>query len=376
MHPRQRLLRHPWRPGGVHRRRHALPRHLRGRRLQPARLRGRRPAGGERGRRQPPQLAAPALPAARRRLARPRHHARPRPRGHPAPVLRSYGAPDSVRTRSRPCAPGAAAAVRAHGRPAPRGPAHRVHRRGVLRAARGRGGARRRRHQRRGAPLRRPRRPPRHPRGHRHLAARRRVAALPHPDLRRPDRLRRPADLARVRRRPPRPAPRRADDPAGPGGREDPHRRQGRRPAHLPRPGDQRPAARRRRPGAPGRPVRRAAGSPSDGLAAAVAPGGAGRARRGGAHPPAAPLPRPADPLPAHRRPGRGVPPAACTGRRTGARVLGRAVRPAVPEPALPGGLAGAAALPVPAAGARPDGRPRRRAAGRDVPVAVRQRRP
>ena len=166
-------------------------------------------------------------------------------------------------------------------------------------------------------------RPPSDPRAHRDRGPGHGVAALPHQHLRHPDRPGRPH---RRRRQPPAASthpPRAAARRPPPGCSRSPgparHRRQDGRPAHLPRPGDQRPAARRRRPGGRGpglrRPARLAPSRPGQQLwrrAELDVPG------RGGPHPAAAPLPRAADPLPAHRRPRRRASrPGGCTARRT-----------------------------------------------------------
>ena len=62
----QRLLRDSWRAARGESRRRQLPGHLRGRPLQPAGQRSRRPSGGERGPGQRPQLAATAISDLRR----------------------------------------------------------------------------------------------------------------------------------------------------------------------------------------------------------------------------------------------------------------------------------------------------------------------
>lgn len=69
--------------------------------------------------------------------------------------------------------------------------------------------------------------------------------------------------------------------------------------------------------------------------------GGVGGSRGDGAHPAPARLPRPADALPAHHRARRGrARPGTARGGLPGTRLLGRALRPALRHPALPGGRA------------------------------------
>lgn len=386
MHPRQRLLRHPRRGVRGARRARALSGHLCRRLLQPAPVHRGGPLRRERGHGQPPQLAPAALPDLPRRRG-PRPLALPRPPvsdGAPADAGPAARHPDplvGLRGRGRTAADRGAVPPGAHGRAASGRAAHLFRVRRV--DGRGRGGVR----DRRGGPQCRRRALPRSGGpasdglGDRRRAAGHGVAELPHPRLGHPSRAGR-TDPGPGR--PQRGGPAAADRPAGvphPGTAARPRlprgRRQNGRAVHLPRPGDREPAAHGRGRGRPRPALPAAARRPPPRLGEPVAAGQAGGPRRVGPDPAAAPVPCAPDSLAAHLRAGcRGAGPGPARRGVPRARLLGRAVRPAVPEPAPPAGLPGPARLPLPAA-AR--GLPRGAGGGPDrgdVPLAERGRRP
>ncbi len=343
MRARQRVLHDPGRRPRVHRRGAPLPGHVRGGLLRPARLRRSGPGGGERGPGQPAQLAAATVPRRRHAVV---HPGPPGAAGVPAGPRPAPRRPDphaALPGPARPPHPGHPAALRPRGRSAPGRAGDHHPRRGLVRATGGRVGAGRHGHQRRRGPLPGPQRGTPATGGHREQRGGCGLVAGAHRHLLHPHRGGGPHPAHR-RRGPgalpgggPAPPPRRPPvghpGTAGPGG----HDRKDSRPAHLPGLRDQQPG----RGGGPAGPRRcrvpGVAGLPRPGLGPPVAPRRPADRRRGRRRAAAAHLPRPANPLPAHRRPGRrGARARPARGGVPGTRVLGRAVRPPVPEPALP----------------------------------------
>ena len=395
VHPGQRLHGHARgraRVGGRHR---PLPRHLRGRRLQPPDHRAGRQPHRPREPGQPAQLAPPELPGrpGQRGRGPPRPLVRLRPQHRPraAPDPRhapGHAAPTPPRPRRRrPDHLHRRAAHRLHGRPP-----HRRHRAGdhpreLVRPPRRPLRARRSgvQHQRGGGPPPRPRPP--HPGRHRLERgrgglARGRHVVVPHPDRHgRPDPHggRRTGAGAVPHLGPPRAGD---QDPLLRGGRGPAgHRREGRGRLHQPRPRGGPPA----RVG-PRRPDRRGhlRHPPVHARAGLEAPVGAVRDRRGlrrrgrgGDGGGAAPrLPRAPDrvaPRQGHRRqPHR---PRPARGGLPRPHLLGRAVRLPVPQLPLPRHHPRPPAVPGPTPPGRPPPGPGAGPAGGQVPLAVGQRR-
>ena len=121
VHPGQRPLRHPRCGGGGRGRGGALPRDLPGGMLQPPGDHGRRPRGGQRGPRQPAQLALPELPRGRRPVVRPRRRRDPRIPAGDRPLERAAHAPHPLSRPGRPHQLHPQPQARAHAPTAPGG---------------------------------------------------------------------------------------------------------------------------------------------------------------------------------------------------------------------------------------------------------------